>query len=80
MTQEIRRNENFTFLRSDDNLLMHLPADLETLLAPAADCALIVGESGSVLFATDQACRLLKYAPGALDGQIVGEHSVNPVI
>ena len=50
---------------------MHLPADLETLLMQAGDCALVVGESGSILFATDQACRLLKYAPGALDGQTV---------
>ncbi len=52
-------------------LLLHLPADLKTLLTHAGDCALVVGESGSILFATDPACRLLKYAPGALDGQIV---------
>ena len=50
---------------------MHLPADLKTLLAHAVDCALIVGESGSILFVTDQACRLLKYAPGELAGQSV---------
>jgi PAS domain S-box-containing protein len=71
LTRRSHRNENFTLLQSNDNLLMHLPADLETLLMQAGDCALIVGESGSILFATDQACRLLKYAPGALDGQTV---------
>ena len=71
LTRRSHRNENFTLLQSNDNLLMHLPADRENLLAQAGACALIVGESGSILFATDPACRLLKYAPCELDGQTV---------
>jgi PAS domain S-box-containing protein len=48
---------------------------LESILTDAADTALIVDESGTVRFASDQACRLLKYAPGELHGTHV-EHLV----
>ncbi|MBS0420985.1 MAG: PAS domain-containing protein [Proteobacteria bacterium] len=44
---------------------------LESVLAQAADAALIVNESGTVLFASDHACQALKYAPGELHGQSV---------
>lgn len=47
---------------------MHLRELLEDVLAQAVDAALIVGESGAILLATDQLCRMLKYAPGELDG------------
>jgi PAS domain S-box-containing protein len=50
---------------------MHSPATLESVLAQAADAALVVDESGTVLFASDQACRMLKYAAGELHGQSV---------
>ena len=44
------------------------PATLERVLAQAADAALVVDESGTILFASAQLCRVLKYAPGELDG------------
>lgn len=50
---------------------MRSPVTLESVLAQAAEAALVVNESGTVLFATDQACRALKYAPGELHGQTV---------
>ncbi|MGP8035572.1 MAG: PAS domain S-box protein [Steroidobacteraceae bacterium] len=50
---------------------MHFPPTLESLLAHVADAALVVDESGTVLFASDQACRLFKYAAGELHGQSV---------
>lgn len=50
---------------------MHFPATLESVLAQATDAALIVDESGTVLLASDQACQVLKYAPGELNGQSV---------
>ena len=50
---------------------MHSPTTLESVLAHAADAALVVDESGIVLFASDQACHLLKYAAGELHGQSV---------
>lgn len=49
-------------------LSMHLPANLEGILAQAGAATVVVNESGIVLFATDQACRTLKYAPGELNG------------
>lgn len=48
---------------------MQSPATLESVLAQAAEAALVVDESGTVLFASDEACRALKYAPGELHGQ-----------
>ena len=50
---------------------MHAPATLESVLALVADAALVVDESGTVLLATDQACHVLKYAPGELHGRSV---------
>lgn len=50
---------------------MDLPTDLKNFRAQAPDCAHIVGESGSILFATEQACRLLRHAPGEPGGQTV---------
>lgn len=47
---------------------MQFPATLESVLAQAADAALVVDESGTVRFASDQACHLLKYAPSELQG------------
>jgi PAS domain S-box-containing protein len=47
---------------------MHPSETLENTLARAAEAALIVNESGIVLFATDQACHVLKYEPGELHG------------
>jgi len=47
---------------------MHSLANLESVLAQATDGALVVDEAGTVLFATDQACHMLKYAPGELHG------------
>ena len=52
---------------------MHLPANLEGILAQAGAAAVVIDESGIVLFATDQACRTLQYAPGELIGLSV-EH------
>jgi len=43
----------------------------ETILDQEADASLIVDESGTIRFATDEACRLLKYAPGELRGKVV---------
>lgn len=51
---------------------MLTPVTLESILAQAADAALVVDESGTILLASDQACRLLKYAPGELDGLPLG--------
>jgi PAS domain S-box-containing protein len=48
---------------------MLVPLALESVLAQATDAALLVGESGTILFANDQACTLLKYCPGELDGR-----------
>lgn len=48
---------------------MQSPAILDSVLSQAADAALVVDESGTVLFASDQACHLLKYAAGELHGQ-----------
>jgi PAS domain S-box-containing protein len=47
---------------------MHSSETLENILARATEAALIVNESGTVLFATDQACHVLRYAPGELRG------------
>jgi PAS domain S-box-containing protein len=44
---------------------------LERILAQAPDAALVVDESGTVLFASDQACFVLKYATSELHGQSV---------
>jgi PAS domain S-box-containing protein len=41
---------------------------LESILTHSADATLVVDESGTIRFASDQACRLLKYAPGELSG------------
>jgi protein-histidine pros-kinase len=54
---------------------MLTPVTLESVVAQAADAALVVNESGIVLFASDQACHVLKYAPGELDGQSL-EHLI----
>ena len=48
---------------------MQSTGTLESVLARAGDAALVVDESGTVLFASDQACRMLKYAAGELLGQ-----------
>jgi protein-histidine pros-kinase len=48
---------------------MHSPATLVSVLAQTAGAALIVDETGTVLLASDQACRVLRYAPGELQGQ-----------
>lgn len=48
---------------------MESSVNLESLVAQATGAAVVVRESGNILFATDQASRLLKYAPGELDGQ-----------
>jgi PAS domain S-box-containing protein len=50
---------------------MHFPATLESVLAQTVGAALIVDERGTVLLASDQACQVLKYAPGELHGQIL---------
>lgn len=47
------------------------PPALERLLGQACDAAVIVNESGTILFASEQACRLLKYAAGELVGQTI---------
>lgn len=44
------------------------PETLEGVVAQAPDAALLVSESGTILFANELACRLLKYAPGELHG------------
>jgi protein-histidine pros-kinase len=41
----------------------------ESVIAEAADAALVIRESGTILFATEGACRLLKYDAGELHGQ-----------
>lgn len=46
-------------------------ATLETTLARAGDAALVVDESGTILYANDPACHLLNYGPGELHGQRV---------
>ena len=50
---------------------MHSPESLESLLAQVSGAALIVAEAGTVLFANDQACQLLKYSAGELLGHSV---------
>lgn len=50
---------------------MEYLANPEGVLGRAAEAALIVDESGAILYATDQACHVLKYAPGELHGQSV---------
>jgi len=50
---------------------MHSLPILESVSARAGEATLVVDESGTVLFASDQACRLLKYAAGELHGQSV---------
>ena len=50
---------------------MHTPESLESLLAQVPGAALVIDESGTVIFVNDQACHLLKYVPGELHGQIV---------
>lgn len=42
---------------------------LESDVAQAPDAALIVSESGVILFANDEACTLFKYSAGELDGR-----------
>lgn len=56
---------------ADRTAPMHSPATLESVLAQAAEAALIVDESGTVLLASDQACQVFKYGPGELHGQSV---------
>ena len=50
---------------------MDLPANLKDVLPQPPGAALVVDESGAVLFATGLACRLLKYTRGELHGQSV---------
>ena len=50
---------------------MHFLENLKSVLAKAAEAALIVDESGTVLLAADRACQLLQYHCGDLDGQSV---------
>lgn len=52
-------------------LSMHSSTALERILAHSADASLVVDESGTVLLANDQACQLLQYAAGELNGQRV---------
>ena len=42
------------------------PADL---IPQGIDAALVVDESGTIRFATDQACHMLRYVPGELNGR-----------
>lgn len=51
------------------SMSMRTSAMLESILAKAADAALVVDDAGSVLFANEQACGVLKYGSGELDGQ-----------
>lgn len=44
---------------------------LDDVLKQVADATLVVDESGIVLFASDQASRMLKYGPGEIEGQSV---------
>jgi PAS domain S-box-containing protein len=63
------RIETSTVLvRSSSRLSTNSPETLEGVVAQAEDAALLVSESGTILFANDRACRLLKYALGELDG------------
>src|SRR3569833_343441 len=48
---------------------MRFPVPPESVLAQAADAALVVDESGTILFANDAACHVLRYAPGELHGE-----------
>lgn len=48
---------------------MLTPAALESVLSRAADAALVVSESGAILFANGLAHALFKYSPGELEGQ-----------
>jgi len=50
---------------------MYSAATLESVLAQTPGAALIVDESGTILKASDQACHLLRYLPGELDGETV---------
>jgi PAS domain S-box-containing protein len=54
---------------------MQSPATLESVVAHASDAVLVVNESGTVVFASDQACQLLKYAVSELHGQSL-EHLI----
>jgi len=54
---------------------MQSPAPLGRVLANTKDAALVVDESGTVLFASEQACVVLEYAPGELHGQRI-EHLI----
>jgi PAS domain S-box-containing protein len=51
--------------------LTHPPAPLESLLERPSDAGLVVNESGTILFASDPACDLFKYAAGELHGRSV---------
>ena len=50
---------------------MHSPTTPESTLAQATEAQLLVDQSGTVLFANDAACHLLKYAAGELHGHSV---------
>lgn len=50
---------------------MHFLENLKSVLAKAAEAALIVDESGTVLLAADRACHLLQYRCGELEGRSV---------
>jgi PAS domain S-box-containing protein len=46
-------------------------AVLESILAQAADATLIVDDVGTIRFANDRICHLLRYSPGELHGKAV---------
>jgi protein-histidine pros-kinase len=50
---------------------MYSPATLEKVLANSMDAALVVNESGTILFASHHACQVLRYPAGELHGKKV---------
>jgi PAS domain S-box-containing protein len=46
------------------------PLTLESVLQ-SSEAALVVDESGNILVANEQACKLLKYSAGELDGRSI---------
>lgn len=46
------------------------PLTLESILQ-SSEAALVVDESGNILVANEQACKLLKYSAGELDGRSI---------
>ncbi len=52
---------------------MHRPESVNPvdMIPEGIDAALVVDESGTIRFATDHACHMLRYTPGELDGRSV---------